>query len=221
MKNKGFIYATAILIICVGSMNETKAQDGKLGFRFMPTFTSFEITTPDDETLRGEFTVSYGYGGLIGIYFSDHFGFQGEVIYSSLAQKYSRAEFEGRVELDYINIPLLLSYNSGLQENVNFNIVAGPQIGINVGSEVNKIGDDTYEALVSVKKSDLGLAYGAGFDFGLNSEGTFRLDLGFRGVIGLVDISDNSGTQETDSYYILRKSNLNTYAGYAGLSFLF
>ncbi len=83
----------------------------------MPTFTSFKIYTPNDETIKGEFTLGYGYDGLIGLYFSDHFGFQGEVMYSTLTQKYSRADFGGKVKLNYINIPLLLSYNTGVKKS--------------------------------------------------------------------------------------------------------
>jgi len=45
--------------------------------------------------------------------------------------------------------------------------------------------------------------------------------MGFRGVYGLFDISDDSGTTSTDSYYVLDKTNLKTYSVYAGLSILF
>ncbi len=221
MKHKDVILGMGIMLICLGNINSIQAQGGKIGLRFMPTFTSFEIYTPDDEVIKGEFTLGYGYGGLLALYFSEHFGFQGEIIYNSLAQKYSRAEFGGKVKLQYINIPLLLSYNTGLKDPVNLNIVAGPQIGLNVGSDFNRVGQDTYQALFSVRNSDIGLAYGAGVDFGLNSAQNFRLALGFRGVLGLIDISENSGTRETDSYYVLRKTKLNTYAGYIGLSYLF
>ena len=210
-----------LVLIVFGNVNQTFAQGAKIGFRFLPTFTSIKINTPDDETLKGKFTMGYGFEGLVGLYVSDHVGFQGEVMYNTLSQKYSKADFGGTIKLNYVNIPLLLSLNTGIQKPVNLSFVAGPQIGLNVGSKVEQTGDNTYEALLRVRDSDIGLAYGVGLDFGLNEEKTTRLGIGFRGVVGLVDISDNSGTTQTDSYYILKKTNLNTYSGYIGLSFLF
>jgi hypothetical protein len=97
-------------------------------------------------------------------------------------------------------------------------------MGINVGSRVTSSGDSeagTVAATVAVKQADLGLAYGAGFDFALNKMRTIKLNLGFRGVYGLVDISDNSKTKTTNSYYIIDKTNVETYSGYLGLSFVF
>jgi len=74
---------------------------------------------------------------------------------------------------------------------------------------------------VNVKKGDLGFAYGAGLDFGLDQENMVRLGLGFRGVYGLLDISDDSKTQTNDKYYVLDRTHIKTYAVYMGLSVLF
>ena len=97
------------------------------------------------------------------------------------------------------------------------------RIGISVGSELftSDGGDPDNEAVLSVKKGDLGFAYGAGFDFGLNTAKTFRLGIGFRGVYGLIDISDNSNNNSTNSYYVLDKALIKTYSVYLGASFLF
>jgi hypothetical protein len=72
-----------------------------------------------------------------------------------------------------------------------------------------------------VRKSDLGLAYGAGVDFGLNATYTTRLGVGFRGVYGLLDISDNNTSTSSDTYYVLDRTHLKTYSAYLGVSFLF
>ena len=72
-----------------------------------------------------------------------------------------------------------------------------------------------------VKTGDIGFAYGAGVDFGLNPSQTFRLGLGFRGVYGLFDISDDSGSLSNDSFFVLEKTHVKTYSGYLGFSLLF
>jgi len=200
-----------------------QAQKGEFGVRFMPTISTVEVTTSSGGKVSGEATLGYGAGIMLGFNFNDHIGIQGEVIYSSLSQKYAEDDQEKEIQLDYINIPLLLSYNTGKLKPVNFNIVLGPQIGINVGSELltSDGGNPDDDAVLAVKKGDLGFAYGAGFDFGLNAAETFRLGIGFRGVYGLLDISDGSNNISTDSYYILDKAHLKTYSAYLGVSFLF
>jgi hypothetical protein len=222
MKNTRNKIVTGILMVIFMITLDTHAQNVELGARFMPTFSSFKIHSNDGGTLKGEFTAGYGYSGFIGINFTDNFGIQGEVMYNKLSQKYSETDNAGTINLEYINIPLLLSLNTGKSKPVNLNFVIGPQIGFNVGAEVEPTkAPDTYEATLVVKKNDLGLAYGAGVDFGLNSEKTFRLGVGYRGVIGLINISDKSSTSETEDYYILEKTNIKTFAIYAGISFLF
>ena len=48
-----------------------------------------------------------------------------------------------------------------------------------------------------------------------------KLSLGFRGVRGLVDISDDSQNITTDEYYVLDRAKVNTYSGYAGVALCF
>ncbi len=114
--------------------------------------------------------------------------------------------------------------NTNKSKAINLGIVAGPQIGISVGSKL--LSSSSYEPnttvpILSVKKGDLGFAYGAGWDFGLNAARTIRLGLGFREVYGLIDINDKSGSIATHSYYLLDRNKIKLYSGYVGISFLF
>lgn len=193
-----------------------------LGFRFMPTFTYLDYREMDGATIEATAVVGYGYGGFMGFNLSNNIALQAEVIYSQLAQKFKMQERSYNVKLDYINIPLLLRINTGVMNPVNLNFVIGPQLGLNVGSSVDSEDNGSTTTVVTsiaVKKGDIGLAYGAGLDFRLG--GNTTLGLGFRGVYGLVDISDRSNTQETNEYYVLDKAHVKTYAGYIGLAFGF
>lgn len=206
------------------SITHVCAQSVEFGLRLMPTFSSFDLKTSSGGTVKGEVKVGFGAGALLGFNFSDHVGVQGEIIYTTMSQKYKESDIERKVNLRYVNIPLLLSLNTNKNAGVNFNIVAGPQIGISVGSSLNISGNnstDSTQAVLSVKKGDLGVAYGVGIDFGINESHTIRMSLGYRGVLGLIDISDNSGTIVTDSYYVLDKTHIKSNAAYIGLSFLF
>lgn len=197
---------------------------GVLGVRFMPTFSSIELRNSDNNTITGEFVLSYGYGALLGLNFNNHVGLQIEGIYNNLSQKYKDKDLERKIEISYLNFPVLLSLNTGRSNMVNLNIVAGPQFGINLGSKVTTTGSegvDTVHAVLAVKQGDFGFAYGAGLDFALNKRRNVRFDIGFRGVYGLIDISDDSKTIETDQYYILQKAHIETYSAYAGFLLLF
>jgi hypothetical protein len=211
--------------IAQDTTGDTKdASTGYIGFRFMPTFTVLDLKA-EGAVVETSTVLGYGFGGVLGFNFSDHFGIQVEVIYSSLAQKYKLRDRESTIKLSYINIPLLLVYNTDYSKPVNFNIVAGPQLGLNVGStldaDANGAGTDTLQARLAVKKGDIGIAYGAGLDFGMGTSGSVRLSIGFRGVIGIVDISDRSNNLTTNEYYILDRSKVKTYAGYIGVTFAF
>ncbi len=226
MKNskvKVIIY-TSVAALLLAVAVKANAQSVEFGLRFMPTVSSFDMQTSSGGTIKGEVTLGYGVGALLGFNLSDHVGVQGEVIYSSLNQKYKEGDVEYKVNLKYLNIPLLFSLNTNKSGPVNLNLVGGPQIGISIGSDVftsGSNGTNELQPVVSVKKGDLGLAYGAGVDFAISPSGAFRLGFGFRGVYGMFDISDNNNSTTTNSYYILDRTHIKTYSAYTGLSFLF
>jgi hypothetical protein len=223
LKNSVISFASIALFVLVFSMNGY-AQKAEFGLRFMPTFSKFDLQTSSGGSVKGEVKLGYGIGGLLGFNFNKNVGAQVEVIYSSLSQKYTENNVDREVNLKYVNIPLLLSLNTGKTKMINLNIVAGPQIGVSVGSSLSSSGNtssDSTTAVLSVKKGDLGVAYGAGVDFGLNPARTIRLSVGYRGVLGLFDVSDNNQNLTTDAYYILDRSHIKTNAIYMGLSILF
>lgn len=196
----------------------------EVGFRVMPVFSSFKMMTSSGVEVKGASVLGYGIGALLGFNFNSHFELQGEIIYNSISRKYTEFDVERKVNLRYVDIPLLVSINSGKFKLINLNIVFGPQIGFEVGNTIYTSGNitsDTPQAMLTVKKSDISLAYGAGLDFALNRSGTFRVGVGFRGVYGLIDISDNSKTTTTTEFYVLDRENVETYAIYGGFSILF
>ncbi len=204
--------------------SEFKLKPLELGFRFMPTFTSFNMTSNSAGAVASDVTLGYGGGIALGLNITKHVGLQAEAIYNSFSQKYKDPHFAGDVKIRYVNIPFLLSINTNKTKPVNFNLVVGPQLGINVGSSVNKTGGSSSDTLVGVfaiKKNDIGLAYGAGLEFMLNKDRTMRLGLGYRGVYGFTNISNTSQVINNPSYYIIEKANIRSNSVYIGFAFLF
>ncbi len=218
-----FSFSLTLQILLLYSYTNSNAQTIELGIRYMPTFSNFHLQTSTGGTVAGNVNLGFGAGGVIGVTIGNHLGVQGEIIYNSISQKYKEIDVEREVNLKYVNVPLLLSLNTGKSNLVNLNVVLGPQIGVSAGSTIiiKNGGSGTSNAVLSVKKGDLGFAYGAGLDFALRPSSNIRLTIGYRGVRGLFDISDNSQSLDTDSFYLLKKTHIHTNAGYIGLSFLF
>lgn len=233
--NMKFLMACTVILLSISTAGKAQESDdksddsrnwkkGEFGIRFMPTFSGLTLNTGNGGTTKGTANLGFGVGAFFAYNFTTHMGVQLEGIYSSFSQKYSEKDVEREVTLKYFNIPLLFSLNTGISKLVNLNLVVGPQMGVSVGSRIQSkgSGDSTLiDPVLAVRKGDVGFAYGAGIDFGLNEKRTIRLSLGYRGVFGLFDISDNSRTKSTDNYYVLDRTKIKTNAAYAGLSIRF
>ena len=229
LRNKIVTSISIVILLFVGT-NNAFAQDinsnkkMELGFRLMPTFTSLDVKTSSGGAVSGSVVLGFGAGVFLGYNFTNNIGVQGEIIYSSISQKSVDVNVERNINLRYINIPILLSLNTNKSKLINLNAVAGPQIGFNVGSSLSTSGTNNGndpKPILSVSKNDIGFAYGLGMDLGFNENRTIRLSLGYRGVLGLLDVSDQSKTISNDSYYVLDRSHIKTNAFYLGLSILF
>lgn len=215
-----FLFSSISLL---SNSNKLFAQNVEFGVRLMPVVSSIKMKSESGGSIKGEATLGFGVGALLGFKITDHFGVQVEAIYNSLNQNFKEQDEERKINLRYFNIPMLFSLHTGKSKTVNFNVVAGPQLGISAGSSITTSGNnpDSGKPVLSVKNGDLGFAYGGGIDFGLDSDKKIRLGIGYRGVMGLIDISDNSNTVITDSYYVLDKTTIKTNSVYVGLSILF
>lgn len=194
----------------------------EFGVRYMPTFSSMDINTYDNGVVEGSFALSHGFGAFVGVNFTNHVGIVGEVNYYKAAQQYADRSFTHDLTVNYLNIPLLLSLNTNKAAAVNLNFVAGPQFGINVGSKFETSGSgspDSIQAAVQLRKGDVGVAYGAGLEFALNPSHTFRLDVGYRGFFGLVNM--DATTNEQGTYNVIVSASRKTYGAYAGIAWMF
>lgn len=196
----------------------------ELGIRFMPTVSSFKMNTSDGNTVQGQATLGFGIGGMLAFNFSNHVGIQTELIYNSLSQKYKDGNLDRKISVQYVNIPVMISLNTGKSRPVNLNLAFGPQMGFNVGSKVSSSGgggQDTVQAVIALKSGDMGFAYGAGLEFALNESRNIRLDLGFRGVWGFLDVSTPVKGASGTTYNVISETNIKTYSGYVGITFMF
>lgn len=215
----------AIIFIIISTAAAISAQDlqrVELGIRYMPTFYSLDLKASNNDDIHGSVSISQGFGIMMGVNLSRHFGIQGEVNYYQVSQSFRDQDLNNEVKIKYLNIPVLLSLNTNKEKRINVNVVAGPQFGLNVGASVKSTGTgnpENIDAEVAIKKGDIGFAYGAGLEFALNMSHSIRLDLGYRGFYGLVDIdSDKTGE---NTYNVIARASRKTNALYVGLTFMF
>lgn len=231
VNQKLFMCATVTALLFAAS--EVVAQDVadaerlrrfEFGVRFMPTFSKLNLTSTDGGTVKGSAKLNFGAGALVGFSFTKHVEAQVEVIYTSITQKYTENNKEESVNLKYMNFPVLFRFNTNKTKRVNLNLVAGPQIGLSIGSSFSATtGTDSSGVTNStdVKAGDVGFAYGGGLDFALNPSRSLNLGIGYRGVYGLVDVSNNNKNTTTSTSYVLDKTHIVTNAFYFGVSVLF
>jgi hypothetical protein len=195
-----------------------------IGARYMPTFSELDFAANNGE-VRAEGEINHGFGISFNYYFSNFFGTHLEINNTNFEYMFNDGERETRVNINYINIPLMASYNTNLGRRVNWNLTGGPYLGVNTGANLEvqdngQNGTGTATGVIHVKPADIGVAYGTGLDFGFGQTQWLHLRVGYRGTAGLIELADSDATVQQDQYNIvISKSRLVTNGAYIGIMF--
>ena len=117
MKNLNSKIITCISVatlLCITAIR-ANAQKIEIGFRLMPSFSSFDIRSSSGGIIKGQTTLGYGAAALVAFNFSNTVAMQGEIIYNSITQNFKDQNVEQKINLSCVNIPLLLSLNTIVQ----------------------------------------------------------------------------------------------------------
>ncbi len=210
-----------IVIVISTSSIQTSAQTVSCALRVLHTFSAFDIRAASGNTTKGSITLGYGLAGIANVEFSKHFAMQGELLYSSSTHTFREEDAERQIGVKYLHIPILVVCNTGTTDPVNIHLEAGPQFGLMLGSHMSGGNTSGQTAVLAMRSTDIGLAYGIGMDVGIDPLNVLRLSVGFRGVAGMTPMGDTSGTLSPNSYYILSDASRDSYSGYIGLAFRF
>jgi hypothetical protein len=127
--------------------------------------------------------------GLLGhIHLSKHVAFQPELVYSAQGVKFTSGGTDTKINLNYINVPLLVQY---MFDN-GFRLEAGPQIGF-LASANSKTGSVKTNIKDHYKTVDAAVAIGIGY---VHPPTGFGVDLRYN--LGLTDINENSSVKSTN-----------------------
>jgi len=175
---------TGIIALVVAS--SIQAQHASFGIK-----AGVNIASLKGEDNSTDSKVGLHAGGLAHIHLSKRWAIQPEVLYSSQGGKQDILNNTQKINLDYINIPVLFQF---MFDN-GFRLQAGPQVGFLVNAK-SKLGSATTDIKDAYKTVDFSLPIGLGY---LTSSG---IGIDGRWVPGLSNISEGSGDVKNNVFQI-------------------
>jgi len=140
---------------------------------------------------NSEMKIGFHVGFVAEIKFNEKFSVQPEVLYSAQGAKTSALGVEGKINNDYINVPIMAKYYIV----DGFSAELGPYVGFLMKSE-GKVGDNTVDSKDFYKSVDFGLGVGLAYDMPMGFFVGARLNVGLSKANE--DLSAGNLTVETD-----------------------
>ncbi len=186
---KKYIIAAGVALLGLSSVN---AQDINFGIKAGVNLANMMGDDIENNSMKiGAFGGVYANMSL-----TDDIFFQPELLYSMQGAEFE-GDTDGKITLDYLNIPLMFQY--GVTENIRVEL--GPQVGILLTSET-EIEDITVDTKDDTKS----------IDFGVNAGGSYYMENGLsftlRYSLGLTTFSE---VEEAD----MKNAVLSVGVGYS------
>lgn len=179
-----------VTVITVLGLSNVNAQDIKFGAKAGLNFAF--ITGDNTEDLKPN--TDFHFGIMAEWKISDKFALQPEIVYSGQGSGLN-IESEGRISLNYLNVPIMGKY----YVTKRFSLEAGPQFGVLLST---KGGSVNYKDFL--KSTDYGVNFGVGYklDNGLNFSARYNLGLSnINNVDGFTDKNRNGVFQLSVGYF--------------------
>ena len=172
MKIYAMVAVAAILI--TGTATAQKVNIGvKAGANF--------YNVKEDNGLKYDTKTGLHLGLLGHIHLAPQLALQPEIVYSSQGAKLTSGNDKVKLNLDYINVPVLVQY---MFDN-GFRLQAGPQVGFLVSAKAENNGVKT-DIKSSLKTVDFGIGAGVGY---VHPPSGFGVDLRYN--LGLSNINED------------------------------
>jgi hypothetical protein len=172
---KFHVYLLLALFLQAGSVSAQHANFGIKG-----GLNVYTINNDNDANFDSK--AGFYLGLLSHIHLAKQWAIQPELVYSLQGATINAGNLETKINLGYINIPVLFQY---MFDN-GFRLQAGPQLGFLVNAK-SKTGSLSTDIKYNLKTADFGLAVGAGY---VHTPSGFGVDARYN--FGLSNINDNS-----------------------------
>jgi outer membrane protein with beta-barrel domain len=193
----------AVVAVAVMTASSAAAQEMTYGVKGGVNFANLRFDDAEDTSFDDR--IGLAAGGYVTIPLAGRLSVQPEVLFSQKGAKFDELGARGRLELDYLDVPVLMRYSFGRWRG--FHVFGGPSIGLKLKARAvaefageedeTDIGDD-------VETIDFGVAAGAGIEIG-------RFTIDGRYVLGLSNVNAVEAEQA--------KIRTRVYAGMVGFRF--
>lgn len=166
------------------------AADLRLGLVGAVNFADLDIDVADEDEITDFQTLTrWGAGGVLEVGLTDNLSLVALPMYLGKGAKLEEGGFEARIELGYVEIPLLLKYSFGAEGLRPF-VAAGPSLGFREKAEavVSGLGEEEREDVEDeFKSTDFSLWLGAGLEIPAGGARAF-VEGGY--ALGLTEVDD-------------------------------
>lgn len=181
---------TAILITGIASAQHGNSPTGHINIGIKGGLNVYNVH--NDNNIKYDPRIGFNFGFLGHIHLNNQFAIQPEIVYSAQGAMQNVDNGTNKLNLDYINVPVLLQYmfDNGLR------LQAGPQVGFLVSAK-SKTGNNSIDVKNDMNLIDLALSFGASYVFpatGLGIDARYNLGLSNINKNGTVN-STNRGLQ--------------------------
>jgi len=185
---KTILFASAMTLSVVsmqaqsGKQHDRSQAGATFGLKGGLNIANVHLDNSDSYDLDSK--TSFYLGGLAHIHLNRSFALQPEIMYSNQGYKYTNLNVTNRVNLHYINVPVL----GQLMVGDGFRLETGPQLGVLVAAR-QKTGNVSVDVKDNLKPIDFSWAFGAGYV----THSGFGVDARYN--VGINNINDvpNSG----------------------------
>lgn len=163
-----------LIIVVFGTFFTASQAQVKFGAKAGLNLATFAGDDADDANSK----IGVNVGGFAEIPVTETFSARPELVFSTQGAKADIAGSDFKVNLSYINIPVLGKYNA----SSGFFAETGPQIGFLVAAKA-KVGGESVDVKDAYKSTDFAWAFGLGYEmaelgFGIN----LRYNLGLSSI---------------------------------------
>jgi opacity protein-like surface antigen len=171
------------------------AQKGlHAGLKVTPITTWMFNKDVSDAGVALDYKTTFGYmfGATVNYHFTDGFGLGADFLYSSQGQSYKGTAFgidyEGKQNIKYLKIPVLIHFNTNSEEVVYFQGSFGPQFGLLLAAKAEDFAGGSTDNKEAFKSLNIGLVLG--FGLGFNVHENFKIHAGLRFDGAFADAED-------------------------------
>ncbi|WP_290793382.1 porin family protein [Flavihumibacter sp. UBA7668] len=152
-----------LVFLCAATFNAAKAQI-QFGVKAGANLSTFAGKDIED----AKSVIGFNGGGLVRLPINENFKVQPEIVFSAQGSKGDGEFGEEKINLSYINIPVMFQYHT----ESGFFAETGPQVGFLAKSKL-KSGDISVDIDEGMKKVDFAWGLGVGYQlpmgFGVNA----------------------------------------------------